>query len=189
MNNKKYIIIASILILIIVTYLFYYNTPTQKINRFFKKNGFKIEEGIYTKQLSELSEEEYYNNKENNIDAFNKEMFFNPDNYQIQTLSSDYYQGLTTIFTATYDFKEELLSYTHELNYSTKTYIFEGYLTEYNHLECNVINDSSNSITTHEKNTICSTINDLVLDCKNQEEELFKDNKIKNIIIEKSNKR
>ena len=48
MNKKKYIMIStiSILIIIFITFLFF-NTTSKKVERILKKNGFKIENNRY----------------------------------------------------------------------------------------------------------------------------------------------
>ena len=160
LNNKKiwFSVLIIILILVLIKIFLFPSTKSQ-IKKILINDGFKLEDGIYIKETSELTQDEYYDNVENNINSYNETMYFDMNTYELKKVNMDYYNGMTIILNLNYSYEKELISFNYEANEANKGILFTGnYYVSGDALECELMNSSKNSISKVEKKTICDTI-------------------------------
>ncbi|MEE3343254.1 MAG: hypothetical protein VZS44_04100 [Bacilli bacterium] len=160
--NKKYIIGIGVLVLIVIVLLFIHlinksNKPNE-IEVVLKNTGFTLKDGIYVKQKSKLSRDVYFNKVAEGKDAYNEMLYFDINKYELKHISYDYYKGMTTKLTSTYDYKKDVLSYTNDISYESNNYVFEGKYEKEDDFDCNLVKSVGPSIDDSEVEYICSTI-------------------------------
>ena len=158
-NKKILIIIFIIILLIILIKMFFFPSTNKQIKKILINDGFKLEDGIYAKQTSKLSRDEFYDNIDNNINSYNETMYFDINTYELKKVTMDYYNGMTIILNLNYSYEDELVSFNYEANENNKGILFTGnYYTSGDAFECELMKSSKNSISKAEENIICNTI-------------------------------
>ncbi len=180
LSNKKTIALVIIIIIaLIIIKIFFFPSTTSQIKSILKKNGFELNDGIYIKETSEIDQEEYYDNINNNINSYNETMYFDIDTKELKKVSLEYYNGLTISLNLIYSYEEEYISFNYEANENNKEILLTGkYYSSGDTFECNLMDSSKNSISSNDKNTICNTIEKEVNHFFDESQSLFKNTKL-----------
>lgn len=176
LNNKKIItLIIIIFIIAILLKIFFFPSTTRQIKTILKHYNFTLEDGIYVKQTSELSQEDFYDNIEKGIDSYNETMYFDIDTYELKKVILEYFEGMNITLNLNYSYEEEYISFDYEASENNKNLLFTGkYYTSGDVFECNPMDSNKNIITTNQEQTICTTIEKEVNHFFNESQGLFK---------------
>ena len=165
-KKKKLIIVIIIIIVILLgaMWLLTRETFDDRLRNYLLANDFVLEDDLYTKQISDINLDEYYEQIDYGNDATYEVLYFDIYNYQLLGTTMDYYDGVSNIISSIYDFKNNDLTYTSEVSLDGVTVIFDGsYDGDKRQLVCDVSSSSVN-LDSDDINTICDIINNNVED-------------------------
>ena len=165
-KKKELIILIIIIIVIVLGVMWFFTRETfdDRLRNYLLDNDFVLEDDLYTKQISDINLDEYYEQIDYGNDATYEVLYFDIYNYQLLETDMDYYDGVSMILSSIYDFKDNSLIYTSEVSLDGVTVIFDGsYDGDKKKLVCDVSSSDVN-LSSDDKNTICDGINTNVED-------------------------
>ncbi len=179
-KKKKLIIVIIIIIVILLgaMWLLTRETFDDRLRNYLLANDFVLEDDLYTKQISDINLDEYYEQIDYGNDATYEVLYFDIYNYQLLGTTMDYYDGVSNIISSIYDFKNNDLTYTSEVSLDGVTVIFDGsYDGDKRQLVCDVSSSSVN-LDSDDINTICDIINNNVEDFYEEATNLIDDQEL-----------
>lgn len=129
LSKKKLIVIVSVLILILLLILVLFQSPSDRVIKILKKNGYINEKGssLYFKQISDLNLEEFNKKVDNGEFSVYEENYFDTKQYQFIKNKMEYFDNIRTNFTPKYDYTNGKLTYTYRVIINENSnVIFEG---------------------------------------------------------------
>ncbi len=179
-KKKKLIIVIIIIIVILLgaMWLLTRETFDDRLRNYLLANDFVLEDDLYTKQISDINLDEYYEQIDYGNDSTYEVLYFDIYNYQLLGTTMDYYDGVSNIISSIYDFKNNDLTYTSEVSLDGVTVIFDGsYDGDKRQLVCDVSSSSVN-LDSDDINTICDIINNNVEDFYEEATNLIDDQEL-----------
>ena len=129
LSKKKLIVIVSVLILILLLLLFSFQSPSDKVAKILRKNGYTNEKGssLYSKQISTLNLSQFNQKIKSGDSAVYEENYFDTKQYQFIKNKMEYSDNIRTNFTPKYDYVTGYLTYTYRVIINENSnVIFEG---------------------------------------------------------------
>ena len=107
MNKKKkiitYGIIIAIFCILIILKIIFNKSTKENLEEYIKNIGFeKIEDNLYSKQISEISIDEYFKLVEKKTYADSSYYYFNTTNYTLSKVRMKYSNNISSTLNATY---------------------------------------------------------------------------------------
>lgn len=132
--NKKKIIILSLITLLLTIFTIIINITDNNKNilpKYLKSIGFSEIKGttLYKKQITSTTEEENNKNIKNNIESEYEIHYFNTKKFEYTKNKITHKNNITKDYTPTYNYKNNIITYTYRIYYESTNIIFEG---EYN---------------------------------------------------------
>ena len=158
-KKKKIVLFLVILFLIIVGLLFFTRKSDEEmVINYIVNKGFKLntENNLYEKRISKIDINEYYSLVDNFKEAEHDILYFEGDTFTLLEDRIYYSNGVTYIFSGTYDYKNEILTYVYEVSMENASILLEGDVKD-NNIFCKVI--SSNNIDVNKnKKLFCDSV-------------------------------
>ena len=179
-KKKKLIILIIIIIVIILGVIWFFTRESfdDKLRNYLLDNDFVLEDDLYTKQISDISLDEYYEQIDYGNDATYEVLYFDIYNYQLLETNMDYYDGVAMILSSIYDFKDDTLIYTSEVGLNGVNVIFDGsYDGNRKKMTCNVSSSKIN-LSSGDENIICDIIDNNIEDFYDEATNLITDDEL-----------
>ena len=179
-KKKKLIILIIIIIVILLGVMWFLTRETfdDKLRNYLLDNDFVLEDDLYTKQISDISLDEYYEQIDYGNDATYEVLYFDIYNYQLLETNMDYYDGVAMILSSIYDFKDDTLIYTSEVGLNGVNVIFDGsYDGNRKKMTCNVSSSKIN-LSSGDENIICDIIDNNIEDFYDEATNLITDDEL-----------
>lgn len=128
MNKNKrimLIVLTIVVIILIVLSIISHKNYDKRIDRYVSNLGFKLEDGLYYKQLS-IYDLDYYYNLEDTKNVSFKGLYFNRDTYNLIYDNFESKDGVKLYFIGNYDYKDDSLTYTYRIVSGGSNAIFDG---------------------------------------------------------------
>lgn len=128
MNKNKRIIFITlgvILVVLLILNFMSHKNYDNKISKYVSSLGYKLEDGLYYKQLS-VNDLDYYYNLEGEKDVSFEGLYFNIDTYNLIYDKFDSIDKTQLYFVGNYDYKDESLTYTYRIVSGGSNAIFSG---------------------------------------------------------------
>ncbi len=179
-EKKKLIILIIVIIVILLGVMWFLTRETfdDKLRNYLLDNDFVLEDDLYTKQISDISLDEYYEQIDYGNDATYEVLYFDIYNYQLLETNMDYYDGVAMILSSIYDFKDDTLIYTSEVGLNGVNVIFDGsYDGNRKKMTCNVSSSKIN-LSSGDENIICDIIDNNIEDFYDEATNLITDDEL-----------
>lgn len=179
-EKKKLIILIIVIIVILLGVMWFLTRETfdDKLRNYLLDNDFVLEDDLYTKQISDISLDEYYEQIDYGNDATYEVLYFDIYNYQLLETNMDYYDGVAMILSSIYDFKDDTLIYTSEVGLNGVNVIFDGsYDGNRKKMTCNVSSSKIN-LSSDDENIICDIIDNNIEDFYDEATNLITDDEL-----------
>lgn len=165
MNKKhiKIIINIGIFIILLVAFkLITQKTTTSKVKEYITKKGFNQVEktNIYSKEISEITIDEYFKNADDNIESKYQTLYFDLNNYQLSKTQMEYRNNIYSYFTPTYNYKNNSFNFEYEITFKDGYINFYGeYDIENKDFICDIKNyKNMNAQSSSNQEIICNKI-------------------------------
>ncbi len=156
---SKIIIIFTIILIAIIVLKFITNVPVPtKISNYLVENGYIKNNDLFSKQISDLSLNEYQYYVSKNIPATYSINYFSIGNFRLTKNLDNYQDKITTSLTEIYDYKDNSLTYTYRITSNDVNAIFKGEYKETNKEFICQKEFAYGVITNSFQNTICEGI-------------------------------
>ena len=179
-EKKKLIILIIVIIVILLGVMWFLTRETfdDKLRNYLLDNDFVLEDDLYTKQISDISLDEYYEQIDYGNDATYEVLYFDIYNYQLLETNMDYYDGMSMVLSSIYDFKDDTLIYTSEVGLNGVNVIFDGsYDGNRKKMTCNVSSSKIN-LSSGDENIICDIIDNNIEDFYDEATNLITDDEL-----------
>ena len=179
-EKKKLIILIIVIIVILLGVMWFLTRETfdDKLRNYRLDNDFVLEDDLYTKQISDISLDEYYEQIDYGNDATYEVLYFDIYNYQLLETNMDYYDGMSMVLSSIYDFKDDTLIYTSEVGLNGVNVIFDGsYDGNRKKMTCNVSSSKIN-LSSGDENIICDIIDNNIEDFYDEATNLITDDEL-----------
>ena len=162
-KNKKiiFIVLAIIIIILLILTMISHKDYDKRIDKYVSNLGYRLEDGLYYKQLS-VNDMDYYYNLEDTKNVSFKGLYFNGDTYNLIYDNFESKDGTKLYFIGNYDYKDDSLTYKYRIVSGGSNVIFDGsYDRDNEELVC----DSELSYDTDIDSTdVCEVIQDNIDD-------------------------
>lgn len=183
-GKKKIILLVLLFLALLIAILSLKTNDTENIEKKLVNNGFKKDEyteiNLYTKDLSDISIDDFYDmvDKKENANYFSVQIDL--DTYTISARYISYTNGIISYFIPKYEYRNDEYYYTYETIYNDKNISFDG-SRENNNFYC----DSSESVQAENKKDICNYVEENLNSFENYVNEEILNN---NLLVKEKNK-
>lgn len=162
--KKFFYIIGIIYAITLVIFIINKNINKDNIIKdYILSKDFELEDDkiFYKKEISDITYDEYENNKINNINSTYKVLYFDIYTYSLNQHLYDYSNGIETYLTSIYDYRTNIINYTYTINYKTSNIIFKG---NFNNNKLTCTNEYAFDAYIDNKDFYCNLIEEYIKD-------------------------
>lgn len=170
-------IVIGFILLFIGYRLLVVKTPSEELADYLINRNFVKKDGVYVKQISDVSLEEYYEYKDEGIEVDSETLYFDVNSFQLIDMSFDYSSNVELYFNPTYNYTNGNLIYNYEINMDNTNVMIEGSYSSNDDFVCDIINTRNINLNGN-KNDICEKVKFDVVNFYDYALGLIKDKKL-----------